>query len=226
MRRRTRSVPLAAAIATTCCWPLLTPVAGSAQDIDVQPADRMAAEADRNQFENEPDDPLAAGRSLYVAGNGHLKRGDKLAAKAAKVGGAERSELESKAREEREAAVEALGEAVRTAPGLLDAYVSLGTALRALGRAEEALQVHALALQRNERDDDNFRGYVVSLLALDRLGNAAALYEQMKQEQPKRAKIVYEELSDFYDERKSEPGNLAPADLERLASWLAERRTG
>lgn len=226
MRRRTRSVPFVVAIAVTCCWPLFAPVAGSAQDIDVQPADRMAAEADQNQFENEPDDPLAAGRSLYVAGSGHLKRGDKLAAKAAKADGAERSELESKAREEREAAVEALGEAVRTAPGLLDAYVSLGAALRALGRGEEALQVHALALQRNGRDDDNFRGYIASLLALERLGNAAAIYEQIRAEQPKRARIVYEELSTFYDERKKEPGNLAPADLERLAGWLAERRSG
>lgn len=222
MKRQSNLVLLATAAVAAGGW-LLAPAATRAQDIDVQPADRMATEADQSLVENEPDDPMAAGRSQYIAGSGHLKRGDKLAAKAEKASGAKRSELEGKAREAHEAAVESLAEAVRSAPGLTDAYVALGAALRALGRAEEAVQVHALALQRNERDDDNFRGYVVSLLALDRLGNAAALHDQIQAEQPKRARIVYDELSTYYGQRKKDPGVLSPEDLDRLASWLAAR---
>jgi tetratricopeptide (TPR) repeat protein len=205
---------------------IVSPPSARAQQPEVTAAGQVEAESERQRAEAEPDDPTRAGRDLYFRGAGQVRRAQKLTAKAAKAEGAKRSELEAEAHAAYEAAVEALGGAVRANPALRDAYVSLGVALRALGRAEEAVEVHALALRRDGRDDENFRGYVESLLALHRLGNVTALHDQLLSDQPKRAEMVLEMLRRFHAERAKSLDGLAPDDLARLAAWLDAHATG
>ena len=210
-----------AVLAAVACAVVLSPEPARAQDEPAVTPAEQADESERSRAEAAPEDPTSAGRDLYFRGASQLRRAEKLAAKADKATGEAREKLAADARAAYESAAESLAGAVQANPTLRDASVSLGVALRELGRAEEAVQVHALALRRDGRDDDNFRGYVESLLELHRLGNVTALYDQLRAEQPKRAKLVLDLLRRFHDERARDPGGLAAADLERLSEWLA-----
>jgi tetratricopeptide (TPR) repeat protein len=200
---------------------LALPALAAAQESG--PADQMMAEGEANQELSDQSDPMRQARNQYFAGKRQMKSAEKAAAKAEKATGDERVELASKAKADLEAAVESFTAAIQSGPAYLDSYVALGEALRALGRHEEALKVHAAALARDKKSEENFQGYVVSLVALQRLGNAAALYEQIKAEQPKRARFVLETLRQFYADHQKDPAGLAQEDLDRLAGWLAER---
>jgi tetratricopeptide (TPR) repeat protein len=200
---------------------LALPAAVAAQESG--PADQMMAEGEANQELSDQSDPMRQARNLYFTGKRQMKSAEKAVAKAEKASGEERVELARKAKEDLEAAVQSFTAAIQSGPGYLDAYVALGEALRALGRHEEALQVHSTALARDKKSDANFEGYVVTLVAMHRLGNAAALYEQVKAEQPKRAKFVLETLRQFHADRQRDPAGLAAEDIDRLGSWLAER---
>jgi hypothetical protein len=210
-----------AALAALAFGAAFAPAAVAQDEPAVTPAEQVEAESERSRAEAEPEDPTLAGRDLYFRGAGQLKRAEKLSARAAKATGAEREKLAGEARAAYEGAVESLAGAVQANPALRDASASLGAALRAIGRAQEAVQVHVLALRRDGRDDENFRGYVESLLALHQLGNVTALHDQLRGEQPKRAKMVLEALRRFRADRRVDPAGLAPADLERLDAWLA-----
>jgi hypothetical protein len=221
MEQRSGFLAWRAALAALASAAALSASALAQEEPEVTAAGQVVAESERSRAEAEPEDPTAAGRDLYFRGAGQLKRAEKLAVRAAKASGEEREKLAADSRAAYEAAVESLASAVQANPALRDASVALGTALRALDRAEEAAQVHALALRRDGRDDANFRGYVESLLALHRLGNVTALHDQLRSEEPKRAKLVLEMLRRFRDERAKDPAGLAAADLDRLDAWLA-----
>lgn len=200
---------------------LAVPALAAAQDSG--PADQMMAEGEANQELSDQSDPMRQARNLYFEGKRHMKSAEKLVDKAGKATGEARVELATKAKGELESAVGRFTAAIQSGPAYLDSYVALGEALRALGRHEEALQVHTAALGREPKNEENFQGYVVTLVAMHRLGNAAALYEQVKTEQPKRAKFVLETLRQFHASRLQDPAGLAPEDLDRLGNWLAER---
>jgi tetratricopeptide (TPR) repeat protein len=220
MRISIRNRTTARRLAVWTLAALALPFAAAAQDSG--PADQMMAEGEANQELSDQSDPMRQARNLYFTGKRQMKSAEKAVAKAEKAGGDERVELAKKAKEDLEGAVQSFTAAIQSGPGYLDAYVALGEALRALGRHEEALKVHSTALARDKKSDENFQGYVVSLVALHRLGNAVALYDQVKAEQPKRAKFVLETLRQFYAARQQDPAGLAQEDLDRLGSWLAE----
>lgn len=220
MRTPTPNEATARRIAVWMLAALALPIGAAAQDSG--PADQMMAEGEANQELSDQSDPMRQARNLYFTGKRQMKSAEKAVAKADKAAGEERVELAKKAKEDLEAAVQSFTAAIQSGPGYLDSYVALGEALRALGRHEEALKVHSAALARDKKSEENFEGYVVTLVAMHRLGNAVALYEQVKAEQPKRAKFVLETLRQFYAARQQDPAGLAPEDLDRLGSWLAE----
>ncbi len=159
----------------------------------------------------------------YHAGVRLLKRGDRLQEKAARDAG-QAAPADERARAAWEAAAGEFGEAIGYQPDLMPAYAALGEAYRRLGRPGEALQVHARALARHPDDDDNFRGWALSALALDMLGDATQAYSRYLTADPERAALLMDLLEGWLAARRADPGDLDPAHVERLAAWIAEQQ--
>lgn len=163
-------------------------------------------------------------RLRYHSAARDLQRAEKLVLKASQESDADkRAKLREKGEAAYRQAAESFREALSFDPDLLEAYVGLGAALRASGRAEEALQTHAVALRRAPDDLENFRGWTTSLLALDMLGNATAAYTEYAESQPARAQILMTAIKQWLAAKRSNPGDLDPADIERLAAWIAQQ---
>ena len=137
-----------------------------------------------------------------------------------------RTKLEERRVELYEQAVAAFTEALGYNKELVEAYAGLGDALHGLGRLEEALQVYAMALRQFPDDLDSFRGWAHTLLALDLLGNATSAYSQYAESNPARAEILMSEMKGWLTEKRTDPGELDPADVEKLAAWIEQQGTG
>ncbi len=195
--------------------------AGSAQEPDFShPTDEPSSSAtlmDRSDLGNT----VSQSRMAHAAGMRDLKRAEKLEKKLASADDAKRAEIEARIQAARESAVENFTNAIRTTPGLLEAYGGLGRALGSLGRHQESLQVYAVALQKDPSDNDNFRGWAEELLELDLLGNATQAYGHFQSANPEQAEILLAVIRDWLDRRRQDPGELAAEDIEKMADWLA-----
>ncbi len=166
---------------------------------------------------------VAAGRMKVAEGNREMKRAAKLEKKRDTAEAAKREELDAKIVAAYQRAAQSFQEAIRTSPNLLDGYTGLGQALAHLGRHQESLQVHAAALRKDAADESNFRGWASAMLELNMLGDATKAYDYFADSNPAQAEILLELMHDWLDRRRADPGELAPDDVERMASWLAER---
>jgi tetratricopeptide (TPR) repeat protein len=163
----------------------------------------------------------------YHSGTRQLTRAEKLEAKAAETEpGEKREKAEAKVQKAYESAIEEFKEAIGYSPDMMKAYAGLGTALRRLGRNEEALQVHSAALARSPQDLDNFEGWADSLMALNMLGDATTAYSSLVQSQPERAAILMQAMKEWLTEKQTDPGDLDPADVNRLAGWIEQNEGG
>jgi tetratricopeptide (TPR) repeat protein len=135
----------------------------------------------------------------------------------------ERGKLEARARMTYEAAVAEFGQATKVSPHWLDPYAPLGAALHALERHQEALEVHRAALDIDPASDENFWGWVGSILELDMLGDATAAYEELVGVHPERAEILGTALARWLEEHRADPAGIDPTHIERLAGWIAAR---
>ena len=91
---------------------------------------------------------------------------------------------------------------------------------------QTATRVHALALRRNPDDMKNFQGWTQALLDLNMLGNATTAYTDYSSSNPARAEILMTEIKKWLALRQSDPGDLDPADVERLATWVEQQSQG
>ena len=161
-------------------------------------------------------------RLHYGQGIRHLKRAEKLAAKMTQAPTEEkRGDLDEKRLEAYESAAQELSEAISYSPDMTEAYAALGKAYRLLDKNEDALQVHATALERG-KDLDNFRGWTESLLAMNQLGYATSAYASFLEPSPEYAGILMAGLKDWLAERQDDPGEFTPATIEKLAGWIEE----
>ena len=167
-------------------------------------------------------------RLQYGTGERELKKGRKLRDKAASMPAddKDKSKTEEKAMKAFEAADKAFREALSYDGNFIQAYAGLGAALRLRGRPEEALQVHAMALRKAPDDLENFTGWTEALLALDMLGNATTAYTDYVQTNPARAEIMMSAIEEWLAEKRVDPGDLDPADVERLAAWVTQQKQG
>ena len=131
--------------------------------------------------------------------------------------------MEKKALKAWESAVEEYTEAIGYDPDLLPAYAGLGQAFRRLGRPMEAMQANVAALKLDPQDDANFEGWVDSLLALDMLGDATQAYTRLATQDPEKAEYVMSALKSWLASKKADPGELDPAHVERLATWIDQQ---
>jgi tetratricopeptide (TPR) repeat protein len=162
---------------------------------------------------------------LYHQGKRDLKRADDLAAKAAETSDDpdKAAKLLDKSTQARESAVQQLTQALRQNPKLIDAYDALGMAYRSMGKFQEALQIHGIALNRDPDSLDNFRGWSQALLSLDMLGDATAAYTSYSEAGSPRAPILMEEIKKWLAAKQADPGELDPAHVQRMADWVAQQ---
>lgn len=166
-------------------------------------------------------------RLRYSTGVRELKKAKKLQEKADQSSDPEeKARTADKARQALESADKAFREALSYNAGLIEAYAGLGTTLRLLGKNEDALQIHAMALRREPEDLENFAGWTESLLALNMLGNATATYTDYVQSNPARAEILMTAIENWLADRATDPGEIDPADVQRLADWVAQQKPG
>lgn len=164
-------------------------------------------------------------RLQYSAGERELKKAQKLRQKAAKMTDPEdRARTEAKAQGALDNADKAFREALSFDADLIEAYAGLGTVLRMQGKPQDALQVHAMALRKAPDDLENFTGWTDSLLALNMLGNATTAYTDYAQSNPKRAEILMTAIEKWLADKKTDPGDLDPGDVQRLADWVKQQK--
>ena len=163
----------------------------------------------------------------YHQGMRDLDRADKLEEKAAAESAeAKREKLLKKALAARESATQQFLQALRNEPEMIEAYVALGGAFRSLGKYQEALEIHAIALRRDPESMENFQGWAAALLELNMLGNATASYTRYAEEGSPRAEILMGEMQKWLTARQADPGEIDPAHIERMAAWMAEQGQG
>lgn len=170
---------------------------------------------------------VQAAQMLYHQGMRELKRAEKLAARAAEEQGEEkRVELLEESAEANEAAVGNFMQALTGRPEMIEAYVALGSAFRHLGKNQEALEIHAIALRRDPDSLDNFEGWARALLNLNMLGNATASYTKYVEEDSPRAPILMDAMKQWLVAMRADPGEFDPAHVQRMADWIAEQEHG
>lgn len=168
-----------------------------------------------------------AARTNYHSGVRELEKAEKLLQKLAELEDLEKIEKTDKKLQGAAARAEkSFREALGYDADLIAAYAGLGTALRLQGQAEEALQVHAMGLRRSPDNLENFQGWAKALLDLNMLGNATTAYTDYLQSHPPRAEILMIEIKHWLAAKQSAPGELDPADLDRLATWISDQDPG
>ncbi|MGB3563822.1 MAG: hypothetical protein WBH85_18870 [Thermoanaerobaculia bacterium] len=168
-----------------------------------------------------------AGNMHYHSGMRQLKRAEKLEVKVDESEpGEKREKAEAKVQKAYEEAIEEFKQAIGYVPDMMEAYVGLGTALRRIGMNADALKVHAAALGRVPQDLDNFEGWADSLVALNMLGDATTAYTSLAQSQPAQAAILMDAMKKWLVEKQADPGDLNPADVDRLAGWIEQNERG
>ena len=166
-------------------------------------------------------------RSHYDSGVRMMKQAAKLAAKAAEAETPEKREkLEKKVASLREGAMEEFKEAIGYNPRMLEAYAGLGAALSEVGRPDQALGVHARALGLEPENEENFHGWAQALLDLNMLGDATQAYTSLRETRPEQAATLLTLMKSWLAEKRTDPGELEPADVERLANWIRLQEDG
>jgi tetratricopeptide (TPR) repeat protein len=209
---------------------ILTPTANQAQEPlpqgEIAPNEEPSSYAtlmDRTDLGNI----AQTARMQLDSGLRELKQAEQLRDKAAEITDPKkRQKADAKTLKAAQRADKFFREALGYNANLIEAYGGLGTALRLQGKPEEALQVHALALRRDPDDLDNFQGWTETLLELNMLGNATKAYSSYAHSNPKRAAILMNEIKRWLAEKETDPGDLDPEDVQRLALWVQQQEQG
>lgn len=215
------------AVLTLFSFVLIVPVttAQGLEDVRTGPGEPGTTE---NLFEQSDLGNVAqTANAHYHTGTRQLKRAEKLEAKVGEAEpGEKKDKAEAKVQKAYEAAIEEFKQAIGYVPDMMEAYVGLGTALRRVGMNEDALKVHSTALSKSPQDLDNFEGWADSLMALNMLGDATTAYSSLVQSQPDRAAILMQSMKGWLIEKQADPGDVSPADVDRLAGWIEQNDRG
>jgi len=206
---------------------LLAPIPLAAQFEDPPSPGEEPSSEDTLFEQSDLGNVTQAAQFAYRGGQRDLDAAAKLARKAAEAPSEDkRQALLEKRTKALQQAIEKFQEAIGFQPDLLDAYTGLGTALRELGLHGDALQVHARALEADGDREEDFRGWAGSLLALNMLGDATTAYTRLAASRPDQAAILMETMKAWLAEKQTDPGDLSPEDVRRLADWIAQQEAG
>jgi tetratricopeptide (TPR) repeat protein len=215
-----------AARRTMMVWALCLLLAGAGATLLRAQEEGAAAEPGTLDTIMEPTSEgnvVQASQMVFHQGMRDLGRSAKLAEKAAATAEPDKAaKLLEKSQEANQSAIRLLTEALQQNPTLIDGYVGLGLAYRRAGKFQEAMQVHAIGLGKDPESMENFRGWSESMLALDMLGDATNAYATFAEQGSPRAAVLMEEIKKWLAAKQTDPGDLDPADVQRLADWVAE----
>lgn len=166
-------------------------------------------------------------KSEYAEGNRTLAQARKIRNRIAETEDPDKkAKLEAKLQETYQRATQSFTDAIGYAPKMSEAYAGLGETLREWGQLEQSLQVYASAVRRFPEDLENFEGWAMTLMELNMLGNATSTYTSYVEANPDRAAIMMEVMEDWLKRKKADPGDLNPADVDRLAAWIQQQNAG
>lgn len=166
-------------------------------------------------------------RTKYAEGNRYLAQASKLQRRIAETEDAEkRAKLEERLEGTFQSAATSFTDAIGYAPKMAEAYASLGETLREWGKLDQSLEVCAAAVRRFPDDLENFEGWAMTLMELNLLGNATSAYSNYVDSNPDRAAILMEVMQDWLRQKQADPGDLNPADVDRLAAWIQQQEAG
>jgi tetratricopeptide (TPR) repeat protein len=178
-------------------------------------------------------DPTSAGntaqatRMLLASAMRDLEQAEALANKAATVEDEKKADkLAKQSVSANESAVEQFIQVLKKDPTIMEAYDSMGLAFRRMGRYQEALEIHGVALRRDPSSLENFRGWSEALLSLNFLGDAVTQYANYLEMGSPNAPILMEEIKKWLAAKQADPGDLEPAHVQRMTEWVAENDTG
>ena len=137
-----------------------------------------------------------------------------------------KAKLEAKLQETYQSAATSFTDAIGFAPKMAEAYAGLGETLRDWGQLEKSLEVYAAAVRRFPDDLETFEGWAMTLMELNMLGNATSTYTSYVESNPDRAAILMEVMQDWLKRKQADPGDLNPADVDRLAAWIQQQGVG
>lgn len=213
--------PLPALVALAAALTLTTGAA--AQDGLPQPAYSEPGSNETLMDRSDLGNVAQTARFNYAEGERELKKAAKLEKKLAAADESKRVDIEAKITASYEKAVAKFTEAIRNSPKMLEAYTALGETFGKLGKHRERLQVHSAALKVAPGDEASFRGWAGALLELDMLGDATRAWDHFHASDPSKADILMTEMRGWLERHRSEPGDIAPEAIERMADWMAER---
>lgn len=207
---------------TTSTEPLVAQIE-VAQVLEFEPPDTETDGFEQSDLGNV----AQAARGEYAEGNRHLAQARKLQRRIAETDDSDkRAKLEEKLEESYQGAVQSFTDAIGYAPKMSEAYAGLGEALRDVGQLEQSLEVLAAAVRRFPEDLENFEGWATTLMELNLLGNATSAYTNYVDANPDRAAILMEVMQDWLNRKQADPGDLNPADVERMAAWIQQQEAG
>jgi tetratricopeptide (TPR) repeat protein len=191
----------------------------SAQDDYLQPSAPLEASAGAN---------VTQGATFaFHEGMRLLEQAAKAAVKAEEADtDKKREKLEQRVVSSYEQATQQFISALRQDADLFEVYEPLGQTFRTLGKYQEALEIHAIALRRNEESMENFTGWADSLMELNMLGNATQAYTAYAEADSPRAPILMDAMKKWLAAKQEDPGELDPANVQRMADWIAQQIAG
>jgi tetratricopeptide (TPR) repeat protein len=163
----------------------------------------------------------------YAEGHRTLAQARKIRGRIAETADPDKkAKLEAKLQETYQSAAKSFTDAIGYAPKMSEAYAGLGETLREWGQLEQSLEVYAAAVRRFPDDLENFEGWAMTLMELNMLGNATSSYTSYVEANPDRAAILMEVMQDWLKRKQADPGDLNPADVDRLAAWIQQQDAG
>lgn len=160
----------------------------------------------------------------FNSGSDHLARAAKIQQEAASASGERLEKLHKKAQAEFEKASKDFTKATELNPQMYQAHTQLGFALRKLGNYPEALASYdrALAIFPNLSPALEYRAE--AYLGLNRLEEVKHTYMLLFSGDRPRADELAAAMKSWVEQRRTDPGDVAPETIDAFEQWLAARR--
>ena len=224
--RRDWLIPLVLLLALVALTPM-TSDSALAQSEETELIPELANEWDTGFERSDLGNVAQTAKIEYAEGNRALAQARKIRGRIAETEDPDKkSKLEAKLQETFQSAAKSFTDAIGYAPKMSEAYAGLGETLREWGQLEQSLEVYAAAVRRFPEDLENFEGWAMTLMELNMLGNATSTYTNYVEANPDRAAIMMEVMEDWLKRKQVDPGDLNPADVDRLAAWIQQQNAG
>lgn len=168
--------------------------------------------------------PADRAADAYNRGIEHRDKAWQLEKEATEATSPEKREkLEGKAQKQYEKAIRAFRTAIEADANMHQAHGSLGYALRKTGDYERSLEAYNRALELRPDYTEAVEYRAEAYLGLNRLQDAKDAYLQLFRDDRERADELMQAMQRWVEQRRIEPTEVSPAEVEEFAAWVKER---